>query len=91
MHLRLCSVCNVIEDEVHFVCVCTSFARERNELFAYVNNYCSNFHSLNDQEKFIFLFTLEDQKCLTRLGKYLYNSFSIKQNINATIGTPDNI
>ena len=75
---RKCSVCNVVEDEVHFVCACSIYENERKVLFSYIDKTYSNFHMLNNNDKFIHLFAMENRMCINLLGKYLYNAFRLR-------------
>ena len=54
---RVCEICklNVVEDEIHFICQCNYYSKERDELYdSIVKNY-PEFVLLNDQEKFKYL------------------------------------
>ena len=78
---RLCFYCNVLEDEIHFICKCPLYDSERNYLFDLVESKVSDFPSLDDKEKFIFLLSCDNQQILTNLGKFIYKSF-IKRSLS---------
>ena len=67
---RLCKKCfqNEVEDEVHFICDCSFYNRERLELFDYINRKVPNFVSLSSHDKFIWLMTCENEDILNRCG-----------------------
>ena len=54
---RLCLVCNenVIEDEFHFLCVCSKYSTIREELFTKIITMDHNFQDLPLNDKFIFI------------------------------------
>ena len=78
---RLCFNCNVLEDEIHFICKCPLYDLERNYLFDLVESKVSDFPSLDDKDKFIFFLSCDDQQILTNLGKFIYKSF-IKRSLS---------
>ena len=75
---RLCTLCNCVEDELHFVTACTINQTERKIMYDKICLKFPNFSQLNDAEKFIFLFTFSDAQTLSWLGKYLYKSFLVR-------------
>ena len=54
---RLCRICNsdCIEDEMHFLLVCSSYTDERQNLFDQCNVKDPNFCTFTDDEKLAFL------------------------------------
>ena len=54
---RLCTSCNELEDEFHFVMTCTRYADHREMLFQQVQTVCPTFDTLTDHDKFNFLMT----------------------------------
>jgi hypothetical protein len=54
---RICLLChmNSIEDEMHVLCQCPTYTAERVELFTYAIDINSDFSTMNDAEKFIYL------------------------------------
>ena len=75
---RLCTLCNCVEDELHFVTACTINQTERKIMYDKICLKFPNFSQLNDAEKFMFLFTFSDAQTLSWLGKYLYKSFLVR-------------
>ena len=51
---RLCEICNSneIEDEIHFVCRCTQYLKQRNILYNVVQQKLPDFALFNDEQKF---------------------------------------
>ena len=59
---RTCPVCNTnaIEDEIHFVINCDAFSAKRCSFFTYIsNNVHQTFTSLDTEEKFVLLMSME--------------------------------
>ena len=50
---RLCPVCNVIEDEIHFLANSKLYDAERTHFFGKVTAKIQNLHELNDADKYI--------------------------------------
>ena len=55
LHQRVCRICQVLEDEMHFVCVCPRFSSLRVELFSSVTVYYPSFALLSITDQFIYL------------------------------------
>ena len=58
---RLCEMCKdgLIEDEFHFVCVCSIYKNIRDELYCNVTLKDPNFCDMNNLEKFNYLLNYE--------------------------------
>ena len=52
---RLCSVCGIIEDELHFLVRCRSYAKERQELFEKISNLFPQFQHMDNTDEFVFM------------------------------------
>ncbi len=52
---RVCLLCNSgeVENELHFLCICTTYSNYRQNLYSIVKNY--NFLNMSNDEKFVFL------------------------------------
>ena len=61
-----------VEDEFHF----------RHGLF---DKMCNQYKKIAELEKFIYLFTLEDNQALTWLGKFIYESFEIRLDLQNSV------
>ena len=72
---RVCFACNVVEDEMHFISNCKIYNSPRAVLFNMVQSTVPNFAFLDEKNKFIYLFSCEDPRILTHLGKYIFDSF----------------
>ena len=75
---RLCPVCNVIEDEIHFLANCKLYDAERTDFFGKVKAKIQNLHELNDADKFILLMSSKDKQILVWTGKFIYKCFNIR-------------
>ena len=82
---RLCSMCNLVEDEQHFVCACLVNREIRAYMYHKISGIYSNFIHLNDEDKFIFLMTNTDRRNLNCLGKFIYQSFQIRDHISRIV------
>ena len=75
--LRLCRICNVVEDEEHFVTSGNINHGEWSLLYSNMTNKAPHFGTLSDKEK-IFLITSNDPQILTWFIKFLHRSFIIR-------------
>lgn len=75
---RLCSVCNVIEDELHFLIHCKLYEEERLRFLGKVSAKIQNFHELSDVDKFISLMANKDNQIVSWTGKFIHTSFNIR-------------
>ncbi len=59
---RICLLCdhNIIESECHVIMSCPVHNKLHGELFTHVAQFEPNFNNLNDDEKFVFLFSATD-------------------------------
>ena len=77
---RLCTLCKEvgienIGDEVHAVIQCKSFENEREILFQNINDRFPHFDGLNNQNKLLFLLTIED-KLLNEIARFIHKVLS---------------
>jgi hypothetical protein len=74
---RLCTTCDLVDDEFHFLLHCTRLDMYRATLFEAVAELCPNFNLLDPHNKFIWLLSTEDKKTCQLLGEYTHKSFSL--------------
>ena len=60
-------LCQMVEDEIHFICVCLRFLTLRQELFVMVHVYYPPFQWLSTTDKFIYLLTSTNVHILCEL------------------------
>ena len=75
---RVCPVCALIEDEIHFICDCRIYDDIRTIFFSKVISLFQNYEYLNSQEKFIFLFNHENPNVLNWLGQFILDAFELR-------------
>ena len=75
---RLCPKCEVLEDEVHFLTSCDLFTTDRDILFSKITTMFSDFQTLANHEKFIFMLCYPDRDSLSIVGKFIYNCFQVR-------------
>ena len=75
---RLFSVCQEVEDEIHFLVRCKSYNSLRNEFFWKIYQISPNFTSLNDNEKYVFLMTSCNKQLMVWLGKFVHEIFGYR-------------
>ena len=68
---RLCPLCNVIENEIHFLVSCSLYSNERRSLFHEINIDTD----VEPTVLFNQLMTLENRHHLEKLGEFIYHSF----------------
>ena len=69
---RLCDFCNIIEDEIHFLCGCKRYLELRRKMFDTIKDINLRYPSL--EHKFIFttLMTSNDQIVIKAVAKFIY-------------------
>ncbi len=80
----ICLLCdhNIIESECHVIMSCPVYNELRGELFTHSAQFETNFNNLNDDDKFVFLFSAtdicflyyQDWNILTVRTKMLFNT-----------------
>lgn len=79
---RKCIFCeNEIENEEHFLIICPIYSAGRKSLENICNEICTRYEHLNENQKFIFLMSNENDKIIKALGKFISNSFIIREKI----------
>lgn len=70
---RTCNNCTSgdVEDEYHFLFVCTKFSEDREKLYSVIHSNCPNFVNLNIKEKLIWLMNTENKAILIAVGKFI--------------------
>ena len=67
---RLCNICNVLEDEIHFFCDCSKYTDLRNKMFQ--NMAALNNHSFESKkEQFIKIMASIDDTILKSIGLFV--------------------
>ena len=72
---RECKMCNVLEDEYHFILECVLYSDIRK---AYINKY---YWTRPNMLKLIELFTNENTKCLKKLGIFVDKTFELRKDL----------
>ena len=78
---RLCGTYHVIDDGMHFVTKSRNNACKHKSFFLEDLIFYPDFITLGDKNKFVYLVKGQDQRALRWLGKLLYNSFNIRNEI----------
>ena len=76
---RLCTECNVIEDEKHLLLKCSINLSERINLYSKLSRIYPDFVQMTDDDKFALVMTATCAQTLTLLGKCVYRSFKIRK------------
>ena len=74
---RLCPVCHVVDNEIHFVTRCIN-ENLRVPLWNKIKITQPDFSKLDDKGKFCYLMSNSDPRTLSWFGKYVYQSFNVR-------------
>ena len=74
LHLRLCAVCQEIEDEKHFLIHCKNYELERTNLYVKIIELCPTFNQLSNHQKFIYLMKNTNEQLLTWVAKFIHDA-----------------
>ena len=81
-HERKCIFCeSEIKNEEHFLIICPIYCVGRKSLENICNEICTRYEHLNEKQKFIFLMSNENDKIIKAIGKFISNSFIIREKI----------
>ena len=74
---RICQRCtsNSVDDEIHFLITCSYFAMQRTSLLAESKLLNSEFDSLSNDDKFIYIMSSTHRPLVICLAKYTYSCF----------------
>ena len=79
---RKCYFCkNDIEDELHFLVRCPLYSPQRKIIQTVCNEICVRYKYFNEEQKFIFLFSNENELIIKALGKFIFDSLYIRDKI----------
>ena len=76
---RLCRICNMVEDEAHFLIDCEMYQETRSVFFSKVSALDPMFSSLDRGAKFTYLMKSHSPRILVLLGKFVYSSFQERE------------
>ena len=74
MKQRLCNVCQLSEDESHFLLQCNMFTDERTAFLLQIQNKYSKFTFLDNRKKIIFLLQNDDTQIITWTAKFIHHA-----------------
>ena len=90
-HQRLCTTCNVIESEYHFIMICpiyqelrTIFLQKIYDMFPYITDYC-------DYDKFLFMMGFDDSGLQCIFSKFIYNAFNVRSGLSLVLPPADDM
>ena len=74
---RICILCNdnEVEDEYHFLCICSFYSHLRNDMYLYANALYDGFDNLDDLDKFVFLMS----NCQLSVIKFIEKAMYIRK------------
>ena len=77
---RICTNCdlNKIENESHFLVECPNYDALRRPLFNEFISQCNNFSQLDLEDKFVYIMSNENEKCITALGNFIRLALRIR-------------
>ena len=78
---RICSVCQVVEDEQHFIMECARHEIDRNVLFNKVSANYPDFNNKNVNDKFVFLLNNTDANIQNLVAKSSLEAFKTKAQV----------
>jgi hypothetical protein len=76
---RLCSICNVLEDEFHFVFECKRNTNNLNIFCQYIQNIYSNFLELNQVEKITKILNPSTPEQIRTVTSFIRQSLELRE------------
>ena len=78
---RLCPICNIPEDEVHFITQCNLYKCDRKEMLDKIERKYPSTLTLKDIDLFKFLLQHQDPFVLNSLGKFTFRALKSRARI----------
>ena len=75
---RVCLLCNVVDDEIHFVTNCCINEKERLVLYRKLDTTDPEFTLLSDRDKFVYLMGNRNENVMTWFAKFVHQSFYVR-------------
>ena len=69
---RLCSKCKSVEDEIHFLCECTRYNKQRENLEHIILNMYPGYKWLTSKQKFVYLLESTNKKINYAVAQFIY-------------------
>ena len=83
---RLCNACNLIKDEKHFLFECC-INKELKFIFnSRASQLYTQYQYLDSDQKLVFLFEIENEQSIMWVGKFVYNSFCLREEYHGKRG-----
>ena len=79
---RLCKICNVIENEEHFVLHCKINKKIRDDLFKTLENENEKFKNMDNDKKLVYLLNPTSYKHVKIIGSYLKRSLELRTEVS---------
>ena len=77
--MQFCFVCkNQIEDETHFILRCSLYSPGRRVLEDACRETCVRYDQLNEEQKFVFIMTNENEKVIKILSKFIFENLNLR-------------
>ena len=78
---RICNICSLeVEDEIHFLTKCSKY-ESRQHFFNNIVSIIPSFNSLQNESKFIYLMSQENNKITEYLVSQIYNMFEEREKL----------
>ena len=82
---RLCSNCNVIEDEFHFVMICPLYEDLRNEFLLKIKNNFPFICQYSLYEQFLFCMGFNDHVLHCLVAKFIHQAFNVRSGVGSSL------
>ena len=75
---RVCSLCNVVENEYHFVMICPIYRELRSEFLCKIKSMFPFISQYSLYEQFLFFMGFDDYNLHCEFSKFIFNAFNIR-------------
>ena len=84
-------MCNIVEDEFHFVMICPLYSDLRNNLLTEVNNMFPLLNQYSLYDKFLFLMGFDDYNIHCIFSKFIHDAFKVRSDLGSTLPPADDL
>ena len=89
-HERLCSVCNIVENEFHFVMICPLYSELRNSFISKITSMFPLLLEYSPYEQFLFFMGFNDLDLHCLFSRFIQDATDLRSGVGVAQQTAEN-